>query len=314
MAVLVLAEHDQGRLSPATARVVAAAGLLGPVDVLVVGQGVAAVADEAATLSGVARVLVADDPACADLAAEAIAPLLAGLAGPYDHLVAAAGAVGRDVIPRLAAMLDLMPVTDVVAIHGPDRFDRPIYAGNAIETLTSPQSKQLLAVRPSAFPPVSSTGSAPIEAAAVTVVPGPVRLVGTERTEGDRPDLSTARVVVSGGIALGSAENFKIVGHLAGRLGAAVGATRAAVDAGFAPNDWQVGQTGKVIAPDLYLAFGISGALQHLAGIQGAKTIVAVNVDPDAPLMKLADVAYVGDLFEVFPALEAELDRLGIGP
>jgi electron transfer flavoprotein alpha subunit len=239
--------------------------------------------------------------------------MLAALAEPYGHIVAAAGAVGRDVIPRLAARLDLMPLTDVIAIHGPNRFDRPIFAGNAIETIASYQEKQLLTVRPSAFAPAAEGNAAPIHPVTVTVHPGPARLVSTERTEGDRPELSTARVVVSGGIAVGSAENFALIEALAARLGAAVGATRAAVDAGYAPNDWQVGQSGKIIAPDLYLAFGISGALQHLAGIGGAKNIVAVNRDPEAPLMKLADIAFVGDLFEVIPALLAELDRLGLG-
>jgi electron transfer flavoprotein alpha subunit len=313
MTVLVLAGHDEGRLSPATARVVAAAAMLGPVDLLVVGRGIDDIARAASALAGVEKVLVADDSAYETLAAETIAPLLAALAEPYEHIAAAAGAAGRDVIPRLAARLDLMPVTDVIAIHGPNRFDRPVYAGNAIETIASGQPKHLLTIRPSAFRPAAMGNAAPVQPVAMPARATPVRLVDTERTEGDRPELSTARIVVSGGIALGSAENFALVEDLAGRLGAAIGATRAAVDAGYAPNDWQVGQTGKIIAPDLYLAFGISGALQHLAGIGGAKTIVAVNLDPEAPLMKLADYALVGDLFEVIPALIAELYRLGVG-
>jgi len=308
MAVLVLAEHDLGTLSPATARIVAAAEKLGPVDLLIAGQGVSAVAAEAAKLAGVEKVLVADNAALASLSPEGVAALLARLAEPYSHIVAAAAATGRDAIPRLAATLDLMPVTDVVAIHGPTRFDRPIYAGNAIETVSSGQAKQLLTIRASAFRPAASGNNAPIhpvdaDVAAVT------RFLAAHRTESDLPELSTAQVVVAGGVSFGSAEKFALVADLAKVLGAAVGATRAAVDAGYAPNDWQVGQTGKIIAPDLYIAIGISGALQHLAGIQGAKKIIAINKDPEAPLMKIADIALVGDLFEVLPQLIAGLKR-----
>lgn len=308
MTVLVLAEHDLGRLSAATARIVAAAEALGPVDLLVAGQGVSAVAAEAAKLASIEKVLVADSAALASLSPEAVATLLARLAEPYSHIVAAAAATGRDAIPRLAARLDLMPVTDVVAIHGPTRFDRPIYAGNAIETVSSGQSKQLLTIRASAFRPAASGNNAPIHPvdAAVAAV---ARFLAAHRTESDLPDLSTAQVVVAGGVSFGSAENFALVSDLAKVLGAAVGATRAAVDAGYAPNDWQVGQTGKIIAPDLYIAIGISGALQHLAGIQGAKKIIAINKDPEAPLMKIADIALVGDLFEVVPQLIAGLKR-----
>jgi len=302
MTVLVLAEHDLGALSPATARVVAAAGALGPVEVLVAGQNAVAVADQAALLAGVTRVRTAAD---VGLEAETLAPLLASLAADYTYIVAVSGGVGRDVIPRVAAKLDLMPVTDVTAIHGPDRFERPIYAGNAIETVVSAQSRQILTLRASAFlpPPVAAPNSAPIEPIADAGSTAVVRLLATHRTEGDRPDLGTARIVVGGGIAVGSAEGFRLIEALAAKLGAAVGATRAAVDAGYAPNDWQIGQTGKIIAPDLYIAIGISGALQHLAGIQGAKKIIAINTDPEAPLMKLADYRLVGDLFTVVPAL-----------
>ena len=308
MSVLVLAEHDLGALSAATARIVAAAETLGPVDLLVAGQDVSAVAAEAAKLAGVEKVLVADSAALASLSPEAVAALLARLAEPYSHIVAAAAATGRDAIPRLAAKLDLMPVTDVVAIHGPTRFDRPIYAGNAIETVSSGQSKHLLTIRASAFRPAASGNDAPIHPvdADVTSV---ARFLAAHRTESDLPELSTAQVVVAGGVSFGSAEKFALVAKLAKVLGAAVGATRAAVDAGYAPNDWQVGQTGKIIAPDLYIAIGISGALQHLAGIQGAKKIVAINKDPEAPLMKIADIALVGDLFEVVPQLIAGLGR-----
>jgi len=308
MTVLVLAEHDLGRLSAATARIVAAAEALGPVDLLVVGQGVSGVAAEAAKLAGVEKVLVADSAALASLSPEAVATLLARLAEPYSHIVAAAAATGRDAIPRLAARLDLMPVTDVVAIHGPTRFDRPIYAGNAIETVSSGQSKQLLTIRASAFRPAALGNDAPIHPVDADVA-AVARFLAAHRTESDLPDLSTAQVVVAGGVSFGSAEKFALVSDLAKVLGAAVGATRAAVDAGYAPNDWQVGQTGKIIAPDLYIAIGISGALQHLAGIQGAKKIIAINKDPEAPLMKIADIALVGDLFEVVPQLIAGLKR-----
>jgi len=306
MTVLVLAEHDLGQLSPATARLVAAAAQLSSdVDILVAGEK--SVAEAAAALQGVARIRLADAAA-----PEALTALLETLAPEYEAIVAASAATGRDVVPRLAAKLDIMPVTDIVAMEGADTFTRPVYAGNALETVGSSQSKQLLTIRASAFRPVGQGGSAPIEPVALPAVTRAAEVVAAHRTEGDTPDLATARIVVGGGIAVGSAEGFKLIEGLAHRLGAAVGATRAAVDAGYAPNDWQVGQTGKVIAPDLYIAFGISGALQHLAGIQGAKKIVAINTDPEAPLMKLADIALVGDLFTVIPALEAELVRLGV--
>ena len=308
MPVLVLAEHDLGHLSPATARIVAAAENLGAVDLLVAGHGVSGVAAEASELAGVARVLVADHEKLTGLLAEALAMVLRPLSERYSHIVAAAAATGRDIIPHLAASLDLMPVTDVIAIHGPTRFDRPIYAGNAIETVSSGQAKHLLTIRASAFRPAALGNSAPIESLHATF-PGSTRLIAEHRTEGDLPDLSTAQIVVAGGVSFGSAENFRLVEDLAKTLGAAVGATRAAVDAGYAPNDWQVGQTGKIIAPDLYIAIGISGALQHLAGIQGAKKIVAINKDAEAPIMKIADYALVGDLFEVVPRLSAGLKR-----
>jgi len=308
MSVLVLAEHDAGRLGPATARIVAAADSLGPVDLLVAGHGVSGIAAESAEIAGVRRVLVADAEGLAALPAEAVSALLADLAEPYSHIVAAATATGRDAIPRLAAKLDLMPITDVVAIHGPTRFDRPIYAGNAIQTVASAQAKHLLTIRASAFGAAVTGNKAPIEAVRFGI--GAVtKFVAAHRTAADLPDLSTARIVVAGGVSLGSREGFGQVEELARVLGAAVGATRAAVDAGYAPNDWQVGQTGKIIAPDLYIAIGISGALQHLAGIQGSRTIVAINKDPEAPLMKLADYTLVGDLFEIVPRLIEGLKR-----
>jgi len=313
MAVLVLADHDEGKLSPGTARVVAAALLLGgDVHVLVAGQGVGDIAASVAALAGVSKVLTVEDAALASGSAEALVPVLEGLASGYDHIVAGSAAVGRDVIPRLAARLDVMPVTDVIAVHSATKFDRPIYAGNAIETVSSTQAKQLLTVRASAFRPVASGGSAPVKVAATGEIAAVAKFIAAHRTEGDTLDLATAQIVVGGGQSVKSAEGFKLIEAFAARLGAAVGATRAAVDAGYAPNDWQVGQTGKIIAPDLYIAIGISGALQHLAGIQGAKKIIAINTDAEAPLMKLADFALIGDLFEVLPALTAELDRLGV--
>jgi electron transfer flavoprotein alpha subunit len=301
MSVLVLADVDQGKLTGATARVVAAAAELGPVTLLVDARA----ADEARTIAGVHKVLAADLPQTAD----ALASVLASLAEPSTHIVAAASSTGRDVIPRLAALLDIQPVTDVTAILGPNRFERPIYAGNATETVSDGQAKHLLTVRASAFAPAKGGNAAAIEALAVSGA-GTATIVGEERTESSRPDLTTAQVVVSGGIPLG--DRFGLVEDLAEKLGAAVGATRALVDAGHAPNDLQVGQTGKIVAPDLYIGIGISGALQHLAGIQGAKAIFAINKDPEAPLMKIADVALVGDLFEAVPAVIAELDKLGI--
>jgi electron transfer flavoprotein alpha subunit len=307
MSVLVLADHDIGALSPATARVVSAVSALGPVDVLVVADDATAIARSASTLSGVAKVLVASGNAVAD----GLATLLETLAVRYQYVVASAGSVGKDVMPRLAAKLDLMPVTDIVAIHGPGSFDRPIYAGNAIQTVTDNQPRHVLTVRASAFRAAASGNAAPIESIDGAVASA-ARLIASHRTESDTPDLATAQVVVGGGIALGSAQNFQLIEQLAKKLGAAIGATRAAVDAGYAPNDWQVGQTGKIIAPDLYIAIGISGALQHVAGIQGAKKIVAINTDPEAPLVKLADVALIGDLFQIIPQLIAELDRAGV--
>jgi electron transfer flavoprotein alpha subunit len=312
MAVLVLADHDLGTLSPATSRIVHAVAELGPIDVLVLGEGVDQVAEDAARIAGVTRVLVGQGADFAAPLAETLVPLLSMLAERYHYIVTSAGSVGRDVIPRLAATLDLMPVTDIVAIHGPNRFDRPIYAGNAVQTVTSNQAQHILTIRASAFRAAGQGGPAPIEPLAHSPVASLARVVAAHRTQSDTPDLATAQIVVGGGVSVGSAEGFQLIEALAKKLNAAVGATRAAVDAGYAPNDWQVGQTGKIIAPDLYIAIGISGALQHLAGIQGAKKIVAINADPEAPLVKLADVALIGDLFQIVPQLIAELDRLGV--
>jgi len=313
MAVLLLADHDRGQLTPSVARAVKALAALGqPIDVLVVGAGVGSAAEAAAQLDGVSRVLRAEGAGWDNVDAKSLAALLESLAPDYSHIAAVAAAMGRDVIPRLAARLDVMPVTDVVAIHDANRFDRPIYAGNAIETVRVEGAPVLLTIRPSAFGAAGKGGSAAVEPVAAGPVESLAHFLVEHRTQSDVPDLATASVVVSGGVALGSTHNFEMIERLAHVLGAAVGATRAAVDAGYAPNDWQVGQTGKVIAPDLYIAIGVSGALQHLAGIQGAKTIVAINTDPEAPLVKIADYALIGDLFEVVPALTSALEkRLG---
>ncbi|WP_108395537.1 electron transfer flavoprotein subunit alpha/FixB family protein [Devosia submarina] len=307
MSVLLVADHDLGQLSPATARIVHAAAQLGPIDLLVIGENGDKIAEQAAKLAGVHKVLLAQELSFTD----SDLALLETLAQRYQYVIQSAGSVGRDRIPALAARLDLMPVTDVIEILGPNRFVRPIYAGNALQTITDPQAKHILTIRASAFPAAKSDNTAPIETLGDTTA-SVARLIATHRTEGDTPDLATAQIVVGGGIALGSAENFQLVEKLAKKLGAAIGATRAAVDAGYAPNDWQVGQTGKIIAPDLYIAIGISGALQHLAGIQGAKRIVAINNDPEAPLVKLADAALIGDLFEIVPQLIDELDKAGV--
>lgn len=305
MSVLLLAELDGDALSPSTARLVAAASLLGPVDVLVAGS--ASIAQSAATIAGVNRVIVAGGPLLADRLQELLEPL----AAQYQYVVAGATTLGKDVMPRLAAKLDIQPVTDIVAIEGPGRFVRPIYAGNALETVTDPQPRHVLTIRASAFRPASGGGEAPVE-----IIEQPydsaVRLIAAHRTQSDVPDLSTAQIVVGGGVSVGSVEGFKLIERLGQSLNAAVGATRAAVDAGYAPNDWQIGQTGKIIAPDLYVAVGISGALQHLAGIQGAKKIIAINSDAEAPIVKIADVALIGDLFDIVPKLTAELDALGL--
>ena len=307
MSVLLLADHDKGELSPATARLVAAASQLGPVDVLVVAENSGAIATEAAKIAGVQTVYVVSAPNTG----ESITNCLENLAGRYQSVTASASSVGKDVIPRLAARLDIQPVTDVVEILGPNRFIRPIYAGNALETLTDPQAKHLLTFRASAFRPAALGNAAPIETLDLSITSA-VRFLAAHRTESDTPDLATAQIVIGGGVSVGSAEGFQLIEKLGKTLGAAVGATRAAVDAGYAPNDWQIGQTGKIIAPDLYIAIGISGALQHLAGIQGAKKIFAINSDPEAPLVKIADVALIGDLFEIVPQLIAELDKHGL--
>jgi electron transfer flavoprotein alpha subunit len=309
MATLLLAEHDNHQFDPQTARALTAAlALGGPVHILVAGQDCAAVAHAAAKLAGVERVLVADDARYATTAAGTVGALIVGLAPGYEAIVAVATSTGKDILPGVAARLDIMQLSDVIAIEGADTFRRPIYAGNAIEIVRSTQRPQILTVRASAFS-VAGEGS---EAEVVAVPPAEdtsrVRFIKDRAAQLDRPSLTAARVVVSGGRAFGSREKFEaLLTPLADKLGAAIGATRAAVDAGFATNELQVGQTGKVVAPDLYVACGISGAVQHLAGMKSAKVIVAINSDPTAPIFEVADYGLVGDIFEVLPELTASL-------
>ncbi|MEY2854726.1 MAG: hypothetical protein RL030_1858 [Pseudomonadota bacterium] len=308
--VFVIAEHDGSRLGPATARCVSCALQVegARITVGVFGSNIQAVAAEAATLQGVARVLAFDAPANAATLAVVLAPQVAALAGQYSHVLAPSTTFGKDLLPRIAALLDLPAVSDVMAVEAPKRFRRPIYAGNAILSVEVDAPIVLATVRTASFDATPNGGSAPVEAGVVTAVASNhTRLVELAAARSDRPDLQTARRVVSGGRALGSAEKFQLVQELADALGAAVGASRAAVDAGYAPNDLQVGQTGKIIAPELYIALGISGAIQHMTGIKDARTIVAINKDADAPIFEAADFGLVGDLFEIVPALRAAI-------
>jgi electron transfer flavoprotein alpha subunit len=309
MTALVLAEHDNRHLRGATLNTVTAAAKAGgDVHVLVVGSGCAAVAQQAAKVAGVAKVLVADAPHFADGLAENLAEQVLALAGSYSHVFAPASAYGKNILPRVAARLDAAQVSDIISVESPDTFTRPIYAGNAIATVQSSDPVKVITARPTNFDAAAAQGgAAPIEN--VTAVPdaGISRFVSRDIAKSDRPELQGAKVVVSGGRGMGSAENFKLLEPLADKLNAAMGASRAAVDAGYAPNDWQVGQTGKVVAPQLYIAVGISGAIQHLAGMKDSKVIVAVNKDPEAPIFSVADYGLVGDLFEVVPQLVKEL-------
>ena len=311
MAVLLIAEHDNATLKDATSKALSAAAAMGgPVHILVAGQGCAAAAKAAAALPGVDKVLVADDAAYANMLAEATSRLVAGLAGSYDAIVAPATANGRNVAPRVAALLDVMLISAITKVISADTFERPIYAGNAIQTVKSGDAKKVVTVQTAAFQAPAGSGSAAIEAVASAGADASSTFVGEELSKSDRPELASARIIVSGGRALASSENFaKYIEPVADKLGAGVGASRAAVDAGYAPNDWQVGQTGKVVAPELYVAVGISGAIQHLAGMKDSKVIVAINKDPDAPIFQVADYGLVGDLFQIMPELGAELDR-----
>jgi electron transfer flavoprotein alpha subunit len=309
MSILVLADHDGASLKPATLNAVAAAAKLGgAVDILVAGTNCAGAAQAAAKVAGIAKVLHADDASLANGLAENLAPLVVKLAAGRTHLVAAATAQGKNVMPRVAALLDAMQISDIVAVEAPDTFVRPIYAGNALATVRSKDAIKVVTVRTTAFPAAALGGSAAVERVSGAADSGLSKFVGQELTKSERPELTAARIVVSGGRGLASGENFKTyIEPLADKLGAAVGASRAAVDAGYAPNDYQVGQTGKVVAPDLYVAVGISGAIQHLAGMSASKTIVAINKDEEAPIYQVADYGLVGDLFKLVPELTAAL-------
>ena len=311
MSVLVIAEHDNTALGAATLNTIAAAHQLGgDVHVLVAGAGCAAVAEAAAKAGGVGKVRVADDPACADQLAENLAALIARIAGEYSHVLVAATKAGKNVLPRAAALLDVSPISDVSGIESADTFVRPIYAGNAIATVQSSDAIKLVSVRATSFDPVAEEGgAAPVESVDSTGDSGLSAFVGQDLTQSERPELTSARIVISGGRGMQSGENFALLEDVADKLGAAVGASRAAVDAGFVPNDYQVGQTGKVVAPDLYVAVGISGAIQHLAGMKESKVIVAINKDEEAPIFQVADYGLVADLFQAVPELSAELSK-----
>lgn len=308
MTALVLAEHDNAHLRASTLNTITAAAKAGgEVHVLVCGHNCAPAAQQAAKVAGVAKVLVADAPHFADGLAENVAEQVLALAKNYTHVLAPATAYGKNIMPRVAAKLDCAQVSDIIGVESPDTFTRPIYAGNAIATVQSPDPIKVITARPTNFDAAPEGGSAPIENVTPAPDTGLSRFVSREVAKSDRPELQGAKVVVSGGRGLGSAENFKLLEALADKLGAALGASRAAVDAGFAPNDWQVGQTGKVVAPQLYIAIGISGAIQHLAGMKDSKVIVAINKDPDAPIFQVADYGLVADLFEAVPQLVKEL-------
>jgi len=311
MTSLVIAEHNNQSLNVATLNAVAAATKIpGDVHVLVAGHGCGAVAAAAAQIPGVAKVLAADAPHYAHALAENLAPLVAGLAGGYSHLLVAATTSGKNVMPRIAALLDVAQLSDIIEVLGEDTFVRPIYAGNVLATVQSLDKVKAITVRTTAFDPVAATGgSAAVENVAAGPDAGLSQFVGEELTKSSRPELAAANIIVSGGRGVGSAENFKIIEALADKLGAAVGASRAAVDAGYVPNDYQVGQTGKVVAPQLYVAVGISGAIQHLAGMKDSKVIVAINKDEEAPIFQVADYGLVGDLFKEVPALVEALDK-----
>jgi electron transfer flavoprotein alpha subunit len=309
MSVLVIAEHDNAQLKVATLNVVAAAVQIDQdVHVLVAGGGCQAVADEASKLAGVTKVLLADSPVLADALAENVAEQVLAVAGGYSHILFASTAGGKNVSPRVAAKLDVAQVSDITAVISADTFERPIYAGNAIATVQSSDAVKVLTVRTTAFDALTAAGgNAEVQSLSSVADSGRSKFMGRELAKSDRPELAGASVVVSGGRGIGSAENFKILDPLADKLGAALGASRAAVDAGYAPNDWQVGQTGKIVAPQLYVAVGISGAIQHLAGMKDSKVIVAINKDGEAPIFGVADYGLVGDLFEAVPELATNL-------
>jgi electron transfer flavoprotein alpha subunit len=313
MAVLLLAEVSNGKLNEATAKALTAAKALNePVHVLVAGENLEAAAQAAASLDCIEKVLVADDPVYAHQLAEPLAALLVQLAGNCSAILAAATSTGKNVMPRVAALLDVMQISEIIKVIAPDTFERPIYAGNAIETVQSTDATKVITVRTSAFAAAGGGGSAPVEKIAAVPVPEVSSFKDETLAKSERPELASARVVISGGRGMQNADNFKaLIEPIADKLGAAMGASRAAVDAGYAPNDWQVGQTGKAVAPDLYIAVGISGAIQHLAGMKDSKVIVAINKDEEAPIFQIADYGLVGDLFTILPALNEELAKLG---
>ncbi|MBN9584768.1 MAG: electron transfer flavoprotein subunit alpha [Afipia sp. 62-7] len=309
MATLLIAEHDNASIKDATNKALtAAAALGGAVDVLVAGEGAKGAAEAAAKLKGVRKVLLADGAAYAHDLAEPLAALIVSLAGPYDAIVAPATTRYKNTLPRVAALLDVAQISEIIKVVSPDTFERPIYAGNAIQTVKSKDAKKVITVRTSTFGATGDGGSASVENAAAAADPALSSFVGEEVAKSDRPELTSAKIIVSGGRAMQSRENFtKYIEPLADKLGAGVGASRAAVDAGYAPNDWQVGQTGKVVAPELYIAIGISGAIQHLAGMKDSKVIVAINKDEDAPIFQVADFGLVADLYQAVPELTAAL-------
>ncbi|MAF95995.1 MAG: electron transfer flavoprotein subunit alpha [Rhodospirillaceae bacterium] len=316
MSVLVIAEHDNASLSPATLSTVTAAMALGEVTVLVAGSNCRPAAEAAAATAGVAKVLLADDPALEHGLAENLAPLIQGMGGEYGHVLAPATTFGKNLMPRVAALLDVQQISEITAVESEDTFVRPIYAGNAMTTVQSADSVKVVTVRMTAFEAAQANddgggGSAAIEEIGGGSDSGLSSFVGHELTKSERPELTSASIVISGGRGMRSGENFKMLEDIADKLGAAVGASRAAVDAGFVPNDYQVGQTGKVVAPDLYIAVGISGAIQHLAGMKDSKVIVAINKDEEAPIFQVADYGLVQDLFEALPELSSELDKQG---
>ncbi|RJG06839.1 electron transfer flavoprotein subunit alpha/FixB family protein [Noviherbaspirillum cavernae] len=308
MTALVIAEHDNASLKGSTLNTVTAAAKCGgDVHVLVAGQNAGTVAEAASKIAGVAKVLVADGAQFADGLAENVAEQVLALAGGYSHILAPATAYGKNILPRVAAKLDVGQISEITRVDAPDTFERPIYAGNAIATVQSSDPVKVITVRTTGFDAAATGGSAAIENVTPVADSGKSAFVSREVAKSDRPELTAAKVIVSGGRGMGSGDNFKILEPLADKLGAAMGASRAAVDAGFVPNDWQVGQTGKIVAPQLYIAVGISGAIQHLAGMKDSKTIVAINKDPEAPIFSVADYGIVGDLFEVVPQLVKEL-------
>jgi len=313
MATLLLAEVHGGKLNDATAKALTAAAALGaPVHILVAAQGGDAAAADAAKLAGVEKVLLADDDAYGHQLAEPTAALIVGLASGYDAIVAPATVSAKNIMPRVAALLDVMQVSEITAVVAPDTYERPIYAGNAIQTVQSKDARKVITVRTASFKATGEGGSAAVEKISAVADPGVSSFVSEALAKSDRPELASAKIIVSGGRAMQSAENFKkYIEPVADRLGAAVGASRAAVDAGYAPNDWQVGQTGKVVAPDLYIAVGISGAIQHLAGMKDSKVIVAINKDEEAPIFQVADYGLVADLYQAIPELEQELQKIG---